>query len=131
MAQDRNSGAEANDWGHRTALLLAEKLGASGMRRNSNECQLAGERVVIKCANPATTSVGVTYRMLDRLDRIAAAFKLDDGSFELFSLLPAEFVAAMRQTRSRGSAAGKVGLVDRSTFQRSGKPMGRLRITDT
>lgn len=128
MPQDQISGARASDWGHRTARLLAEQLGASGMGRNSNECQLAGERVVIKCANPETTSVGVTYRMLERLDRVVAAFKLDDGSFELWSLAPSQFMSAMRDTRSRGSASGKVGLVNRSTFERSGNLMGRVRI---
>lgn len=128
MSQDRNSGARASDWGHETAQLLAVQLGASGMGRASNECRLAGERVVIKCANIKTTSVGVTYRMLERLDRIVAAFRLDDDSFELFSLTPAEFRSAMRETRSQGTSQGKVGLVERSIFQRQGKAMGRIHV---
>jgi hypothetical protein len=106
------------------------KLGASGMGRASNECRLASERVVIKCANIKTTSVGVTYQMLERLDRIVGAFKLDDGSFELWSLLPSQFKSAMRDSRSHGSSTPKVGLVARSIFESLGKPMGRVRIAD-
>jgi hypothetical protein len=60
-----------------------------------------------------TDSVGVTYMMLDRLDSIISAFQLDGGSFELWSLSAEKFRQEMRDTRSRGSSAGKVGLVRR------------------
>jgi hypothetical protein len=127
MSQDRTSGARASEWGHKTAQLLANKLGATGMRGNSNQCQFNGDRIVIKCAAPATPSVGVTFKMLDGLDRVVAAFQLDDGSFELWSVSPDQFKSAMRETKSRGRSAGKVGLVERSFFQRHGKSMGRVR----
>jgi len=74
--------------------------------------------VVIKCAASATDSVGVTFKMLERLDSIIGAFQLDDGSFELWSLSPEKFRQEMRDTRSRGSAAGKVGIVRRDFFER-------------
>jgi hypothetical protein len=126
--QDRASGARASRWGHETARAIAEKLGASHMRRSSNECVLNGERVVIKCAAPTTLSIGVTYKMLDRLDRVIAAFQRDDGTFRLWTVTPAQFREAMRATRSQGAAAGKVGLVERRTVEQIGKSVGRIVI---
>src|SRR5262249_49901918 len=107
MAQDRASGAAANEWGRVTARAIASKIGTS------NEATLNGEKVVIKCAASATDSVGVTFKMLDRLDSIIGAFQLDDKSFELWSLAPEKFHQEMRDTRSKGSSSGKVGIVRR------------------
>ena len=126
MAQDRVSGARASEWGHTMAALIGREIGASGMGKTSNECKLGEERIVIKCANIGTQSVGVTYRMLERLDRIVAAFRLDDGSFELWALSPAEFRSSMRESRT---SDGKTGLVERSVFERHGKSLGRVRGT--
>jgi hypothetical protein len=126
--QDQASGARASRWGHETARAIAEKLGASHMRHSSNECVLNGERVVIKCAAPTTLSVGVTYKMLDRVDRVVAAFQREDGSFQLWTVTPGQFREAMRETRSQGAAAGKVGLVERKTFEHIGKSVGRIAI---
>jgi hypothetical protein len=127
MAQDRASGAAAAEWGKRTARALAEKLGATKPTGNSNECLLEGSRVVIKCAGPATQSVGVTFSMLDRLDAVVGAFQRDDGAFEVWSLAPAVFKQYMRDTRSRGSG-GRVGLVERQVFQAKGKALGKERL---
>ncbi len=70
MPQDRDTGAAGNEYGHETALRVAEKVGASGLGKASNECRIDGKRIVIKCARAGTASVGVTYKMLDRLDGI-------------------------------------------------------------
>jgi hypothetical protein len=48
------------------------------------------------------------------------AFRVDDGTFELWTLSPAAFRNEMRDTRSRGAAAGKVGLVHRDASQEHG-----------
>jgi hypothetical protein len=127
MPQDRISGAKAAEWGHSTAQKIAAEIGASGMGRTSNECQLNGERVVIKCARPTTQSVGVTYQMLERLDRVIGAFQLDDGSFELWSITPEQFKRSMRESRSRGGI-GKTALVERKIFQLHGRQIGRVRV---
>ncbi len=66
--------------------------------------------------------------MLDHLDSIMGAFQLYDGSFELWTLPPEKFRQEMRNTRSKGSAAGKVGVVRRSFFERSGMRVGRIRL---
>jgi hypothetical protein len=128
MTQDRVTGAAANDWGFATARAIASKIGAVMKGRTSNEATLDGKQVVIKCAASTTDSVGVTFKMLDRLDSIIGAFQLDDGSFELWSLSPEKFRQEMRDTRSRGSSAGKVGLVRRNFFERSGTLLARVRL---
>jgi hypothetical protein len=128
MPQDRISGAAASRWGLETAPQIAAQIGAAMQRRGSNEALLNGQKVVIKCAAPATDSVGVTHKMLERLDSVIGAFQLDDGSFELWSLSPQQFAAAMRETRSRGASSGKVAQVRKRTFLSHGKPLGRVRI---
>jgi hypothetical protein len=52
----------------------------------SNRASFHGKHVVIKCAARATSSVGMTFKMLGTLDAIIAALQLDDGSFEVWSL---------------------------------------------
>jgi hypothetical protein len=128
MPQDCVTGAAANEWGRNTARQIAAQIGASMQGGTSNEALLNGERIVIKCAAPATDSVGVTFKMLKKLDSIVGAFQLDDGSFELWSLTPKQFESAMRDTRSRGAAAGKVALVRRKVFITEGKHLGRVQL---
>jgi hypothetical protein len=126
MPQDRLTGAAANDWGRDTAKKVAAALGASPIRKGTNECLMNGERIGIKCAAVKTDSVGVTYKMLPHLDRIIGAFQLDDGSFELLSLTPSQFESSTTPTRSRGAAAGKVGIVKRVIFHSEGRLVGRI-----
>lgn len=49
--------------GAQSGASFSGKLAASGMTQDSSECQLAGERIVIKCANPRITSVGAYHRL--------------------------------------------------------------------
>ncbi len=128
MTQDRVTGAAVNEWGRVTARAIASRIGAVMKGRTSNEALLDGKKVVIKCAASATDSVGVIFKMLDRLDSIIGAFQLDDGSFELWSLSPEKFRQEMRDTRSRGSAAGKVGIVRKDSFEKSGSLLARVRL---
>ena len=128
MPQDRNSGAAANQWGRETARRIASQIGAATQSHASNEALLNGQKVVIKCAAPATDSIGVTYKMLEQLDAVIGALQLDDCSFELWSLSPKKFESAMRETRSRGPSAGKVAVVRRGVFISHGTPLGRVRI---
>lgn len=128
MNQTSESGAAADRWGRETAKALAQRLGAAKFALRSNECLLDGKRVVIKCAKPDTHSVGVTFKMLGRLDEVLGAFQRDDGAFDLWSLPPSVFKDSMRDTRSRGASAGKVGLVREDVFQSMGKSRGILRL---
>lgn len=126
MSQDRASGAAADEWGRQTARELAQQLGATKRTLRSNECLLDGKRIVIKSAAPGTDSVGVTFKMLDRLDEVLGAFQRDDGAFDIWSLSPSVFREHMRDTRSRGASAGKVGLVKKDVFQSKGRALGRV-----
>lgn len=128
MTQDQASGAAANEWGRVTARAIASKIGAVMTGQTSNEATLDGKKVVIKCAASATDSVGVTFKMLGRLDYIIGAFQLDDESFELWSLSSEKFRREMRDTRSRGSAAGKVGIVRRDFFEKNGRLLARVKL---
>jgi len=65
--------------------------------------------------------------MLERLDCIIGAFQLDDGSFELWSITPAQFKSTMRDSKSRGGQ-GKTALVERRFFQQHGIPLGRVAL---
>ena len=127
MSQDQASGAAANEWGRETARQIASRIGAVMLGPGSNEASLDGKRVVIKCAGRVTESVGVTFKMLETLDAVIAAFQLDDGSFELWSLPSDVFRAEMRDRRSRGAASGKVGLVRRCVFSSRGRFVARVR----
>lgn len=128
MGQDRASGAAADKWGRETASALAQKLGATQLSGSSNECRLDNDRVVIKCAAAGNDSVGVTFKMLDRLEAVVAAFQREDGAFDVWCLTPFAFKAHMRDTRSLGASAGKVGLVRRDVFESKGKSIGRVRL---
>src|SRR5882724_6568812 len=110
MGQDRQSGAAGNRFGHETAKHVATSIGAELVRKGSNEAKYQGARLVIKCANVATDSVGVTYQMLERLETVLGAFSRDDGQIDLMSLPAATFRKHMVPTRSKGASAGTVGL---------------------
>ena len=57
MTQDRSSGAAADRWGRETARQIASEIGATMLSHRSNEALLSGQKVVIKCAAPATTKL--------------------------------------------------------------------------
>jgi hypothetical protein len=94
----------------------------------SNEPSLDGKRVVIKCAACGTDQVGVTLKMLERLDAIVGAFQLDGNSFEVWSLPADVFRTEMTPTRSRGPAAGRVWMVRRAIFTSRGAFVGHVRM---
>jgi hypothetical protein len=126
MSQTTISGAQASRWGLRCGRALAALLGASNPQGNSNECKLNGQKVVIKCAHINTDSVGVSYRMLERLDAVIGAFEVADSEFEIWQLSPEVYRTKMTGTKSQGPSAGKVGIVKRSVFQEYGTSLGRL-----
>jgi len=70
--------------------------------------------------------VGVTFKMFETLDAVIGAFQLDDGSFEVCSLPSDVFRAEMRDLRSQGHAAAKLGLVRRAVFSNRGMLVGRV-----
>ena len=126
MSQNSLSGAQASRWGLRCARVLAAQLGASNPQGNSNECELNGQRVVIKCAHLNTDSVGVSYLMLERLDAVIGAFEVENGEYEIWRLSPDIYRKEMKGTRSQGPSAGKVGIIKKRIFQEYGTSLGRF-----
>lgn len=126
MAQNRASGAAANAYGRETAPKIAGALGATMNGTTSNEAMLDGKRVVIKIAGKNTTSVGVTYGMLEGLDSVIAAFQHKTGAYEVFTLAASVFSQHARDSRSSGSD-GRVGLVTRKIFETLGQKIKVVR----
>jgi hypothetical protein len=128
MPQDQITGAAGNDFGRKTAPMIARSIGATMLGSNSNEASYHGSLIVIKCAARNTNSVGVTYRMLERLHAVAGAFQQIDGSFEVILLPVTIFSEEMRPTRSLGASARKVGLVSRGVFESKGTHIRTVRL---
>ena len=117
MPQHKESGAAAVEYGLETARKIAEFLGAQKIGNSrSNEYNLDGKRIVIKCARSSTTNVGVSYQMLKRLDAVIGSFETEGGIYELYEMTPEMFTRNMRPTRSKGASSGRVGIVSKSIF---------------
>ena len=121
MPQTQQTGAAASSWGRKTARQIAKLIGATIPVGSSNECVLDGETIVIHCAKLKTKNVGVTYNMLDRVAMVLGAFEEGDGRFRVLLLDRETFRNNMRPTASTGASAGKVGIVEKVTFERDGK----------
>ena len=128
VGQSRESGARANAWGRETADKIARQIGAKKINPNANEYRLDDQTVTIRCARSTTNTVGVTYKMLERIDRVIAALENDAGQFELYSLSPSQYSDKMRGTRSTGPSAGRVGMVRVSEFRNNGQHMETVTI---
>ncbi|MBK8018842.1 MAG: hypothetical protein IPK20_20495 [Betaproteobacteria bacterium] len=126
MPQNKQSGVAGNQFGRTTAPLIAREIGARMLGTKSNEAELDGERIVIKCARAGTLSVGVSYLMLKRIRRVLGAFEQSNGSFCIYSLTVAEYSKAMTPTRSKGPSAGKVGIVRRAVFETRGTQVATI-----
>lgn len=126
MTQNRSSGAAANAYGRETAPKIAAALGATMNGSDSNEATLDGKRVVIKIAGKNTTSVGVTYSMLEHLDTVIAAFQHKTGPYEVFALPADVFLQHARDSKT-SSSVGIVGLVTRKIFETVGRKIKVVR----
>jgi hypothetical protein len=93
----------------------------------SNECRLDGRLIVIKTAAATTDSVGVTYRMLERLDAVFACWETARDEFDIWELSPTTFLAASRDSQSSGGK-GKTGIVRRDIFEGQGKRVRSVRL---
>ncbi len=128
MTQNQKTGAEANKYGREMAVKIMSALGSKPIDKNTNECILNGKRVVIKCSRKCTRCVGVSYKMLERLNQVIGAFETDDNIYDLYQLKPQIFKENMRETRSKGPSAGRVGLVIQKVFEEEGKFLQTVKI---
>jgi len=128
MPQNRESGARANEYGRITARKIAATLGAISSSQTSNEFELDGRKITIRCARYTTTNFGMTFKMLERVDSIFGAIEQENGTYEIYELSPKVFAENMRDTRSQGPSAGKVGLVNRSLFVSQGRYLRTVEL---
>ena len=129
MPQDQHTGAAAGEYGRSTARQIARLIGAQPVSETSNECLLDDVRIVIKCARHNTMSVGVTYTMLDRIERVLGAFETAEGSYELLWLDRDTYRSHMTATRSTTGAAGKMGMVLRQIFYEQAHSLGVVTLS--
>lgn len=115
-----NSGAKGNEFGRTIGPMIARALGARVLGSGSNEAELNGQRIVVKCASPQTPSVGVTKQMLTRIDAVVGAFQNPDGTFEVISLPVAICRQEMYDSRSSGARGGGTKMINRATFRAQG-----------
>jgi hypothetical protein len=117
MPQNRETGAAGNDYGRDCGEMIAKLLGATKVRtgRSSNECQLNGKRVIIKCSrSKMPQQIGVYSHMFDRLDAVIGAFKNPDGSYRVYEISLKTFKQHMRFREYDNSDRG---LVKRAVFE--------------
>lgn len=124
MPQNRETGAAANRYGKETAAQIAKRLKAKKLDKISNEVQYKKRRAVIKCAHYGNIYIGVTTKMLERLDEIIAALENEFGKYELYALSPKIFKKNMRIGFHK-----HIGLVLKKTFKEQGKFLKTLDLT--
>src|SRR5947207_1229306 len=124
MPQNQDTGAAGNDFGHENAPKIAAAIGAQLTRPGSNEAIWNAQRAVIKSAGKSTSSVGVTYSMLEHLDVVIAAFQHRSGAFEVYTLPATRFADLAVDSRS----SQHVGLVSRKAFIEEGQ---RIKVVKT
>ena len=126
--QSRKTGAQANAWGRETADKIAEYLGAKKINPNANEYTLNDQALTIRCARTTTNTVGVTYKMLERISSVIAALENDAGQFDLYAITPEQYSQEMRGTRSKGPSSGRVGMVRTAYFKNHGDHIKTVTI---
>ena len=115
MTQDRESGAKTARFGHRTAAIIGERIGARKLTSRSNEFELNGKRITIRTAHQGTNQVGVLYAMLDRVQSVIGAFEIAPDEYKLLSLTPEIYRKAMRDPKT---GRGRVGFGPQKGFCR-------------
>lgn len=119
MSQNRQSGAAANEYGREYGSRIAAALGATKKRAGSNECDLNGETVSIKCAKLDTNRVGVYTSVLKRIDAVLGAFEtVPNGPYDVYRLSKSKFMANMAVKQA--GKPNEQGQVTRLVFERDG-----------
>jgi hypothetical protein len=119
MGQNQQSGAEANEYGREYGARIASALGATKKRAGSNEVELNGETLSVKCAKLDTNRVGVYTSALNRIDAVLGAFEtVPKGRYDVYRLSKAQFSANM--VVKQAGKPNEQGQVTRSVFERDG-----------
>jgi len=121
MGQTRESGAAGRDYGLKMGGRIAELVGASRLRANSNEVVWEGRRAVIKAAAVGNDSIGVTAAMLPRLQDVYGAFEDDRGGIELWRIDPSIFEKVSRDSPSARNRGTDTRLVRKRQIREQGE----------
>ena len=130
MPQNQRTGAAASAWGRQTARTIASLIGASAPTVAGNRCEFHREPIALHCARRSTKSVGVTYTMLERVNKVLGAFEEEGGRFRVLALTQDDFRRNMRPTRSTGPSSGRVGTVSKTAFERDGRLVKVVGLPD-
>ena len=129
-SQDQTSGARANHWGRDTAQKIGQILGAKSISNKSNEFDLDGNRITIRCAKSRTNRVGLYNTMRDRVTFVIGAFQTDEGYFHLLRITPSEWKTHAHGASPSNPNIGRISFVSRSTFHQIGEDLGEVDIED-
>jgi hypothetical protein len=127
MPQDSETGRKGSEYGLTCGHKIIAALGGTPIRRGSNEFRLNGELLSLHCAHKGNGSVGVTYKMLERVDAVLAAFEQPDESYLILRLSQKQYKRNMQPTRSLGPSSGRVGKVGRVVFKSKGSVFKTVR----
>jgi hypothetical protein len=128
--QDQASGAAANRWGHVTARQIAEILGAEETSTTSNEFELDGLPVTIRCASVGNNQVGLTNGMRDRVAFVVAAFQRREGHFELYRMTPAVWSGHANEASKGATVRGRLTYNNLARFRQFGESLGEIELAD-
>lgn len=91
MPQNRETGSEANQFGHGIAKVVANKLGLEFIGHpTSNKCKGPRGISVIKSAR-TSIYIGILKTMLPELDYIYAVIRIDTDTYQVFEISREEF----------------------------------------
>lgn len=122
--QNRMTGAAANQFGREAAAKISKLLGAKRISGRSNEVLYDSKRAVIKSAHLRNIYIGVTLKMLERLDLIIAAFETLDGDYDLYALKPDIFKDNIRIGLNE-----RIGLVRKKVFLEEGVFLKNIKLS--
>lgn len=125
--QNHETGARANTFGREMAPRIAKALRAVPTGAPGNEYRHNEHVVALKLARFRTPNVGVTYRKLQRVQRVYAALETAAGAYEVYEMPVTTFMRHMRPSRS-ASSMGKVALVSRAAFKEHGRRIAVVAV---
>lgn len=131
MGQDRISGAAGSAYGHEMASKVASYLGTQLLSNKSNEAYLEGKRIVIKCAHYKTPQIGVSEKMLERIDVIISALEIQNGDYKIYRLTPKWYKSKMSPSKSKKRhSANKVMMVSCEVIINNGQHIATMRNSE-
>lgn len=121
MSQNKETGAAANQFGKDAARKITQFLRLKKLSNISNEVLYKSQRAVIKSAHLGNGYIGVTLKMLERIDLVIAAFETKNCDFDLYILDVNTFKNNIRIGHHE-----HIGLVKKKVFFEEGKFLKNL-----